>query len=149
MRFYDSDRKVTSLNAFVKLLRCAERVSAEVHRDLNLMGLTVSQFGVLEALYHKGPLCQKELAEKILKTAGNITTVINNLEKRGLVTRSRSENDKRYFSVTLTNEGQHLIAGLFPPHKGRIVEKMSRLSLEEQKTLSRLCKKLMHEDRKW
>lgn len=141
-RYRGPEKEVVARSAFVKLMRSAELASADVHRELSTSGLTISQFGVLEALYHLGPLCQKDLAGKILKTAGNITTVINNLEKRGLITRSRNEEDRRYFSVLLTDEGQQLVAELFPPHERRIVERMSRLSLKEQKTLGTLCKKL-------
>jgi MarR family 2-MHQ and catechol resistance regulon transcriptional repressor len=132
----------TPLSAFVKLLRSADRVSTDVHRHLIENGLTVSQFGILEALYHLGPLCQKDLGGRILKTAGNITTVITNLEKRGLVTRYRNDEDKRYFTVLLTECGKTLIADIFPRHEQRIVQRMSCLSTEEQLSLIRLCRKL-------
>ncbi len=48
------------------------------------IGLTESQFGVLDSLFHLGPMKQKEIGKKILKSGGNITMVINNLEKRGI-----------------------------------------------------------------
>jgi MarR family 2-MHQ and catechol resistance regulon transcriptional repressor len=145
------NENMTPLDAFVKLLRSADRVSNDAHRHLIANGLTVSQFGILEALYHIGPLCQKELGGKILKTAGNITTVITNLEKRGLVSRSRDEKDKRYFRVSLTEEGKSIIADIFPRHEQHIVERMSCLSTEEQLNLIQICRKLArgtsHENR--
>lgn len=141
-RYHGTKNNITALGAFVKLLRCADLVSSDIHKHLGQSGLTVSQFGVLEALYHLGPMCQKDLANRILKTAGNITTVITNLEKQGLVLRKRDAEDKRYFSVTLTRSGQELISQIFPNHEQKIVTRMSRLTHEEQITLGLLCKKL-------
>lgn len=126
----------------MKLLRCSESVAADVHRHLCNSGLTVSQFGILEALYHLGPLCQKDLAHKILKTAGNITTVISNLEKRGLVARKRVSDDRRYYSVALTEAGEELIKDLVPAHQHLITRRMSALTVDEQNSLGILLKKL-------
>jgi MarR family 2-MHQ and catechol resistance regulon transcriptional repressor len=81
--------EVRALGTFVKLVRAAESVTARIHRHLIDTGLSVSQFGVLEALFHVGPLSQAEIAKKILRSTGNITMVIDNLEKRDLVKRER------------------------------------------------------------
>ena len=132
----------SSLSTFVKLIRCAEAVSADVHRHLLEYGLTISQFGVLEALYHLGPLCQKDLAQRILKTAGNITTVISNLEKQKLITRSREDHDRRYFQVALTAEGEKLISQIFPEHVKHVADRMALLDPIEQRELASLCRKL-------
>lgn len=131
-----------SLSAYVKLMRAAESITARVHRHLRDLGLTVSQFAVLEALYHLGPMSQVEIGRKILKTGGNITMVIDNLEKRELLSRERSREDRRYFKVHLTDAGTKLIAELFPGHAGIISREMEILSADEQETLARLCKKL-------
>ena len=96
---------VRALNTYVKLMRAAESVTARTHRHLATLGLTLSQFAVLEALYHLGPLSQRQIGQKILRSSGNITMVIDNLEKRGLAQRKRSETDRRYFIVHLTHEG--------------------------------------------
>jgi MarR family 2-MHQ and catechol resistance regulon transcriptional repressor len=83
---------------------------------------------------------QKELGKKILKSGGNITMVINNLEKRGMVQRKKGENDKRQFIINLTSTGRKTIQELLP----RIVKKIKKhfeiLNKEEQKELQRLCK---------
>ena len=68
-----------ALSAYVKMLRATDAISERLSKTWKNAGLTISQFGVLEALYHLGPLCQKEIAKKILKTTGNITMVIDNL----------------------------------------------------------------------
>ncbi len=139
--YKSSKEQVLALNTFIKLVRCTNTVSANVHDHL-LGKLTVSQFGILEALYHLGPMAQKELAEKILKSAGNITTIINNLERIDLVVRGVNENDKRYCTVQLTKKGGNMIRKIFPLHADIIVKRMARLSESEQQILGRLLKKL-------
>jgi len=133
---------VLALSVFVKLMRAAETVSAQVHRELTGEGITVSQLGVLEALLHLGPLCQRDLAAKILKSTGNLTLVLDNLEKRGLVERSRDQRDRRYFTVSLTESGRRLIERIFPAHAERIRQRMAALEQDELAELGRLLKKL-------
>ncbi len=141
-KFSGDKQQLLALGVFVKLMRAAESVSSVVHRDLADKELTVSQFGVLEALYHLGPLCQKDLAAKILKSTGNITMVIDNLEKRDLVKRQKDERDRRYFIVHLTQVGRGKIADIFPGHAAMITRKMSRLNEKDLKELGRLCRTL-------
>ena len=73
------DDEQRALGAYGKLMRAAESVTACLDAGLRRAGLTTSQFAVLETLHHLGPLCQGELAEKILKSSGNLTTVVDNL----------------------------------------------------------------------
>lgn len=131
-----------ALSTYVKLMRAAESVSARIHGHLADAGLTISQFGVMEALYHLGPLNQAEISRKILKSTGNITMVLDNLEKRGFVKRERDPEDRRYYSVRLTPEGNKMIASIFPRHADRIVEGLKVLTKAEQETLGNLCRKL-------
>jgi MarR family 2-MHQ and catechol resistance regulon transcriptional repressor len=123
-------------------MRAAESITARTHRHLTSNGLTISQFGVLEALYHLGPLSQKQIGQKILRSSGNITMIIDNLEKRSLVVRKRDKADRRVFIVHLTDKGNKLISKIFPPHAAKISDEMSVLSPAEQETLGSLCKKL-------
>ncbi len=131
-----------ALNCYTKLMRAAESVTVRVGRTMSAAGLTISQFGVLEALHHKGPLCQRDIAAKILKSTGNITLVIDNLEKQGLVKRERISEDRRYLTVRLTGEGEKLIGTAFANVEAAIVAEMDALTGDEQETLGRLCKKL-------
>lgn len=133
---------VKALSAYVKLLRAAKSLTARTHRNLTEVDLTISQFGALEALYHLGPMTQVEIGKKILKSSGNMTLVIDNLEKRGLVRRERSKEDRRYFTVHLTETGERLISEFFPAHAERITAEMSVLTSSELEQLGRLCKKL-------
>ena len=131
-----------ALDAYIKLVRASESVTSRVIRHLDDDGLTVSQFGVIEALFHLGPLSQRELAQKILKSGGNVTMVIDNLEKRGLVKRDRDEEDRRLYRVTLTPLGRKLIKNIFPLHADKIASQMNILTKEELLELGRLCRKL-------
>ncbi len=131
-----------ALNTYTKLMRATESVTSRVHRVLAEPKLTISQFGVLEALYHKGPLCQRDIGSKILKSSGNITLVIDNLEKQNLVTRVKDENDRRYFTINLTESGTDLIARVFADVEAAIVTEMASLEEGEQELLGLLCKKL-------
>jgi len=133
---------VKALSAYVKLMRAAESLTARIHRNLAEVNLTISQFGTLEALYHLGPMTQVEIGAKILKSSGNMTMVIDNLAKRGLVRRERSKEDRRYFTVHLTDTGKKLISEFFPAHAGRISAEMSVLTASEQEQLGWFCKKL-------
>lgn len=133
--------EINALNAFIKLQRAAESVSVRIHAVLP-EGLTVTQFGVLEAIYHMGPLCQSELAEKLLKSGGNLTLVVDNLEKAGYVRRERDAADRRFVVVRLTEKGQAFITGLFPKVVANVTREMSALSSTELADLGRLCKKI-------
>ena len=131
-----------ALGLVTKLTRSLDAVERRTLNHLPEIGLTVSQFGVLEALYHLGPMCQRDVAGKVLKSSGNITTVIDNLEKRRLVERIRSAEDRRYIQVHITAEGAGLIEQFFPDHMQRLVQCFSVLTAEERQELSRLTKKL-------
>ncbi len=127
---------------YIKLSRAAEAVADRINCHLRDYRLTSSQFGVLEALYHLGPLHQHELAAKILKSSGNLTLVIDNLVKRGLVERERDDTDRRYITVCLTEAGHQLVNDIFPHHVRYVLDTIGVLTPEEQHQLAALCRKL-------
>jgi len=131
-----------ALNAFINLVRASNSLALRLTADLEQQGLTTSQFGILEALLHLGPMCQRALGEKLLRSGGNITMVLDNLEKHGLVRRERQSDDRRMIMIHLTAEGQKLIERVFPRHAKEIAREMSRLKPGEQEELRRLCRKL-------
>ncbi|MDR3561152.1 MAG: MarR family winged helix-turn-helix transcriptional regulator [Negativicutes bacterium] len=131
-----------ALHTYVKMMQAAELVTGRIHRHLTTTGLTITQFGVLEALYHLGPLCQRDIAAKILKSCGNITHVLDNLEKRGLVERRRDSDDRRYYTVHLTESGQGMMSDVFPCHEAAVLGEMAVLTPSEQREFIRLCRKL-------
>ena len=104
--------------------------------------LTESQLGVLEALLHAGPLTQGQLSARLLKSGSNLTTVVDNLERAGMVRRERDSTDRRVQHVHLTPTGLERIERIFPEHVARVVDELSKLSPEEQRMLGSLCRKL-------
>jgi MarR family transcriptional regulator, 2-MHQ and catechol-resistance regulon repressor len=134
--------EVRALDAYIRLMRGAGSVAARLESRLLALGLTENQFGVLEVLLHLGPRSPGELKGKLFTTGGNITMILDNLEKRGLVLRERDPLDKRRLTVRLTPAGKRLVERLFPGHLAAIVDEMSVLTAAEQETLGRLCRRL-------
>ncbi len=134
--------ETTALNAYIKLIRSSESILHYLSRILDAEGLTLTQFAVLEAIHHLGPMSQVDIGKKILKSGGNITHVIDKLEKKGKIKRKKNEEDRRYYIVALTKEGDQLIRRYFPEHLKSIVSVMSVLNEFELNILGSLCKKL-------
>jgi len=141
-RYPGSTAERLALSTYLKLTRASERLWNRLAPGLQREDLSPSQFGVLEALHHLGPMHQRDLGERILKSSGNMTLVIDNLEKRGLVRRERSTEDRRFIQVHLTPEGERLIRRVFPGHAAAITRELTVLTQEEQRTLGNLCRKL-------
>ena len=141
-RYEGTPEEARALDAYVKLVRAADAVSARIHRHLADTGLSTSQFGVLEALLHLGPMCQKELGEKILKSGGNVTFVVRNLERRRLVRRERPKENRRFVTVALTDEGRRLIRRIFPRHVREVVAAMGALPAGDLEALALLLRRL-------
>ncbi len=137
-----SKKEVTALNTYIKLVRAVESLNQRLYPFLSKHSLTESQFAVLEALYHLGPLNQRELSDKLLRSPGNITMVIDNLEKRNFVKRERGELDRRHYIIHLTPAGREFIKKIFPEHLDSIVKEINVLSEEEQCQLQRMCKEI-------
>ena len=131
-----------ALSTYLKLTRASDRLWDCLALGLLRDELTPSQFGVLEALYHLGPMCQRDLGERILRSSGNMSMVVGNLERRGLVRRERAAGDGRLREVHLTAAGERLIRRAFPPHAAAITQALAVLTPEEQRTLATLCRKL-------
>ncbi len=134
--------QLRALNAYIKFVRAYDSLKTRQDQKRSAGDLTETQFGVLEVLYHLGPLHQQELSDKLLVSKSNVVAVIDKLEKRGMVKRQRSTEDRRYIHVHLTKKGNEIITELLPHHVAVIVEEMSCLTLEEQDELGRLCRKL-------
>jgi len=140
---YQGDLKITqALETFIKLNRATESFLARLKRRGTIQPLSPSQFAVLEALYHLGPLTQGQVSAKVLKSTGNITLVIDNLEKQGYVRRARESDDRRMVTIHITEAGKALIEQIFPAHAQAICEELAVLTDDEQELLGRLCVKL-------
>lgn len=140
-RAWSEDRE-RSLRLWIALARCYSTYSKAISCKITEYGLTAPQFGVLEALYHLGPLPLGELAGKLLVTGGNVTYVMDRLEQQKLVRRERSPDDRRVVQAKLTARGSALIAEVFPGHAEFIERLSGNLETEEQEEFRRLLKKL-------
>jgi MarR family transcriptional regulator, 2-MHQ and catechol-resistance regulon repressor len=137
-----SDDEEAALRLWISLARCYTTFSRRVATWIHDEGLTLPQFGILEALHHLGPLHLGELADKLLVTGGNVTYVMDRLEEQGLVERDRCGPDRRVITAKLTREGRILIEDVFPDHAAFIDELTSHLSTAERSELRVLLKKL-------
>lgn len=137
-----SKKERRALDSYIKLMRAADTINSAVNLSLSKFGLTESQFNVLDALYHLGPLSQKQLGNKLLKSGGNITMVTDNLEKDAFVERKRGKEDRRIFFVHLTTKGKEKLEETLPEQVNIITNVMNGLSKTEQIELQRLCKKI-------
>ena len=141
--YQGSADEILALDAFIKLNRSVNALQGRLLRTLQRdFGLTESQIAVLEAVKHLGPLQQGELCRKILRSGSNVTTVVDNLERGGLVRRERDSMDRRIQIVHLTHKGKELVDRALPAHVERITQAMGSLDAEEQRELGRLCRKL-------
>jgi len=130
------------LSAFINLICSADSVMARLNGQFTDLAISQSQFSALDALVHLGPLSQRELGEKIFKTSGNITMVVDNLERSWMVRRGRDVHDRRKVAVNLTPKGKKTIQTLLPRRVAAIHEEMGTLTVAEQMELRRLCRKL-------
>lgn len=142
MKTHFNRNEKQSLDAFIKLQRASNSLNQYLNKQLKDAGITENQFATLEALYHLGPMCQKSLSEKLLCSPGNMTTVVDNLEKNGHVIREIDISDRRCHNIKLTTEGEKLIGGLFKTHLENIVSVFEILNEKEQEILSEYCKRL-------
>ncbi len=135
-------RETRALDAYIALMRAAESVTARTHGHLAAAKLPIGPFGALEALFHLGPLRTTELARKLLRSPGNMTTVLDNLEREGLVRRTQEEGDRRCTTVSITARGAALMRDVFPRHADGLARDLAVLTTAEQEDLTRLCRKL-------
>ena len=131
-----------ALATYVRLMRAANAARSHASRYLGDSGLTLTQFAVLEALYHLGPMSLSDIAAKVLTTGGNLTMVAGNLERDGLVTRQKSPEDGRVQILVLPPKGKSLMRRVFPIHTAAISEFMATLNTEELEQLGNLCREL-------
>lgn len=141
-RYEGSEREGRALDLFIKLNRATASVGRQVHAGLREHGITDIQFGVLDTIQHLGPLPISTLADKNLCSQNSLSSVIDTMERNGLVSRQRGTEDRRVVQVDLTESGRNLYREIWPDHLGRIVAASDGLSLEEIATLDALLRRL-------
>jgi len=133
----------SGVHVFLVLWKAARAVQAYAEKSITESALCGSDFGVLEALLHKGPLPVNEIGKKVLLTSGSITVAVDRLEKRGLVERRAHGTDRRARIVHLTKEGRKLITRAYAQHAADLEQLTSAsLTTTERATLIRLLKKI-------
>ena len=129
------------LKILIGLHRAVNYIDRQSVRIFSEYQLTMGQFAVLEALYHKGDMTVGQVQEKILSSSGTIPLIVNNLEKRGYLVRKTDSKDKRRCILHITEQGQELIGQVYPRNEARIIELMSGWTEEEKEQLVALLKK--------
>src|SRR5258705_42329 len=136
----------SGVHVFLVLWKAASAVQSYAEASISELEMCSSDFAVLEALLHKGPLPVNEIGKKILLTSGSITVAVDRLEKKGLVDRRAHGSDRRARIVHLTKQGKKLIMRIYAEHAGDM-EKLAAASLTktERKNLIRLLEKIRDE----
>ena len=134
--------EVRALDALIKLVRCTSSLQTRLEVGLRAEGFTATQFGILEALLHLGPLEPCELGPKLLTSRPNVVLLVDQLEERGLVRRKPVKSDRRRVRIELTPAGRRAIHRAFQRHARRVAKELSALSAADQEQLGRLCRRL-------
>ena len=138
----DDEDTAASLKLWVVLNRAQRAVAEHARREIERQGLRPTEFAVLEALYHKGPLTLGEVGSRVLLTSGSTTAVADKLEQRGLMTRRACTEDRRVCYAELTDDGRELVASIFPEHAQVLRRAMGGLTAEEKRIATVLLKRL-------
>ncbi|HYW10745.1 MAG TPA: MarR family transcriptional regulator [Longimicrobium sp.] len=136
------DDTASALKLWVVLNRAQRAIGERARREIERQGLRPTEFGVLEALYHKGPLTLGQVGERVLVTSGSVTPVADKLEQRGLIQRRMSSEDRRVCYAELTDAGRELIGGIFPDHAEVIRAATEGLTVEEKRIAAALLRRL-------
>ena len=134
--------QVAALKLWVVLSRAHEAVAELARRDVERGELSLTEFGVMEALFHKGDLTAGEVSKRVLLRSGSLTYVIDKLAERGLIRRKVCEEDKRRTYLQLTTAGNALMRKIWPGHAAVIELATSGLTLAEKRTVARLLKQM-------
>jgi MarR family 2-MHQ and catechol resistance regulon transcriptional repressor len=132
----------SGIHLWLVLWKAYDAVREHADRHIHSLGLGFSDFGVLEVLLHKGPMPVNALGDKIRLTSGSITTLVDRLEKKGLVERRDDKSDRRARVVHLTAAGRKLIGCAFADHEAAMEKATAGLSATEKAEAAELLKKL-------
>ncbi len=135
-------RQATALKLWVVLARAYSAIEAAASADVARHGLTIAEFGILEALHHKGPMLLGEIQRKLLCSSGGITYLVDRLEEQRLVERRQCPSDRRARYAALTPKGHRLIRRIFPEHAERIAQLLAGLNGKDQQRAGALLRKL-------
>ena len=135
------DRDAT-LKLVIAMGRALQAMERQVRAHLAASGLALTEFGVLEALYHKGPLRLGEIRDRILVTGASTTYVVKKLEERGLMRRKACAEDSRVALGELTAKGRALMDEVFPVHVELLQRATAALTVPQKREVIRLLRTL-------
>src|SRR5690349_20581027 len=136
----------TGVHVFLVMWKAVHAVETYAQRSIAELEMCGSDFAVLEALLHKGPLPINEIGRKVLLTSGSITVAVDRLESKGWVERRASDTDRRAKIVHLTKAGNELIGRVYASHAADMEQlALASLTKPERETLIRLLKKIGYE----
>lgn len=133
---------LSGIHLWLVLWKASRAVETQARRSIARYGMVMSDFGVLEALLHRGPLSAKQLGSKVLLTSGSITAAVDRLAARGLVRREDDARDRRTCIVQLTAAGRRLIERAFAQHREEMDEALEGFPIDERRTLLPLLRRL-------
>lgn len=131
-----------ALKLWIVLSRAYAAIGDRAGAHVAAHGMTIAEFGVLEALYHKGPMLLGEVQRKLLVSSGGVTYLVDRLERRGLVRRDACPEDRRARYAVLTDEGTAFVGRVFPDHAAAIRDAVAGLDADEQLVATALLRKL-------
>ena len=137
-----SEADLSGLHIWLVLWKASRAVEAQAQRSIARFGMVQSDFGVLEALLHRGPLSAKQLGAKVLLTSGSMTAAVDRLANRGLVRREDDADDRRACIVRLTAAGRRLIERAFAQHRAEMEEALEGFPIDERRLLLPLLRRL-------
>jgi MarR family transcriptional regulator, 2-MHQ and catechol-resistance regulon repressor len=130
------------IHTWLVLMKAHRTLKRHAERSIEALDMCLSDFAILEAVLHKGPQSVRDLGRRIDLTSGSMTTAIDRLETRGLVTRTDHATDRRAWVIQLTAEGKALISKVFAEHEHAMDRAMRGLTKSERATLTDLLKRL-------
>ena len=129
-----------ALKSLTVLLRSSQSIEEVLRKDMQKYGLNMTEFAVLELLYHKGDQPIQKIGEKILITSGSITYVVDKLEKKGFAQRLACPSDRRVTFASITEKGQTFMEDIFPQHEKKVAEIFSVLDDTQQQQFIEMAK---------
>jgi len=131
-----------AIDCYLLLRRTHDMLARYVESELNSHGTSSAQYGVLVNLFRMQPCSLTDLSTKLFRTSGNITSLIDRMERDGLVERLDHPEDRRVTQVRLTEKGAELLRSLRPHHRVFLSDLMNCYSDDELSQLTELLGKL-------
>lgn len=136
------EESTAALRLWVIMSRAHSAIEAHAAADVARHGLTLAEFAIIEALYHRGPMLLGEVQRRILVSSGGITFLVDRLTGKGFVERRTCEADRRARYAALTARGEALVAEIFPEHAAAVTRAMETLPPETKHEIADALREL-------